>query len=337
MPLGSKRRPGSRRPTPSQLSATSQTPADARHRAVLFASAGQSSPTPSQLSARSQTPAEARHCAVLFASAGQSSPTPSQLSARSQTPAEARHCAVLFASAGQSSPTPSQLSARSQTPGRGAALRRALRIGRTVVADAVAALGQVADTRPTARHTAVLFASAGQSSLTPSQLSARSQTPAEARHSAVLLASAGQSSSMPSQVSARSQTPAEARQTRRALRIAPDRSGSCPCRSPAGRRHRPRGGRSRPRCALAGRRAARARRAVRPRLGRTARRPWLSTMPSPHSGGEEHGDEMAVADLRCGLGLPGYSQRTVEASCHSTRPIRTADFAGVAAARCRSR
>jgi len=47
--------------------------------------------TPSQLSAESHTPVDARHCAVLFASAGQAPLVPVQLSAVSQTPAEARH------------------------------------------------------------------------------------------------------------------------------------------------------------------------------------------------------------------------------------------------------
>src|SRR5438094_3459481 len=56
-------------------------------------------------------------------------------------------------------------------------------------------------------------ASAGQSSLMPSQCSATSQGPAAARHSAVLLASAGQAALAPVQFSAGSQAPAEGRQT----------------------------------------------------------------------------------------------------------------------------
>ena len=303
------RRPGSRRWTPSQVSATSQTPAAARHSAVLLASAGQASPTPSQVrrgrrrpptrgtppcswrppdsrrrrrrrlppgrrrpprrgtppcssrppdsrrrrrrrsrrgrrhrpTARHtavlfasagqrrrrrrrsrpgrrhpptrgrlrralrvgrtvvarrrrrsrpgrRRPPTARHSAVLLASAGQASSTPSQVSARSQTPRRRRGTrAVLLASAGQLSPTPSQVSARSQTPPDGAAHRRALRIRRTVVADAVAGLRQVADAGRRAATAAVLFASAGQVSLAPSQVSARSQTPADARHSRAVL------------------------------------------------------------------------------------------------------------------------------------------------------
>ena len=54
-------------------------------------------------------------------------------------------------------------------------------------------------------------ASFGQVLLTPLQLSATSQAPAEDRQTAVLLASAGQSLPTPSQTSARSQAPADAR------------------------------------------------------------------------------------------------------------------------------
>jgi len=49
--------------------------------------------------------------------------------------------------------------------------------------------------------------------LTPSQLSATSHGPAAARHSAVLFTSAGQATLVPVQVSATSQAPAAARQT----------------------------------------------------------------------------------------------------------------------------
>ena len=42
-----------------------------------------------------RTPAEARHCAVLFASAGQVLFVPSQKSATSHTPAEAWHSVVF--------------------------------------------------------------------------------------------------------------------------------------------------------------------------------------------------------------------------------------------------
>src|SRR5206468_827193 len=64
-----------------------------------------------------------------------------------------------------------------------------------------------------ARHEAVLFASAGQSLVAPSQLSARSHTPAEARHWAVLFESVGHVALLPVQFWAGSHTPAEARQT----------------------------------------------------------------------------------------------------------------------------
>src|SRR5262245_57457215 len=84
---------------PSQLSATSHTPAAARQTAVLFASGGQPLFTPSQFSARSQTPAGARHSAVLLASAGQATPTPSQVSATSQAPAEGRPTVVFGSTA----------------------------------------------------------------------------------------------------------------------------------------------------------------------------------------------------------------------------------------------
>src|SRR5207248_6487994 len=57
-------------------------------------------------------------------------------------------------------------------------------------------------------------ASAGQLSLTPSQLSARSQAPAEARQTAVLLASMGQAPELPVQLSAKSHWPAAGRQVK---------------------------------------------------------------------------------------------------------------------------
>src|SRR5437773_2709804 len=55
------------------------------------------------------------------------------------------------------------------------------------------------------------FASVGQSSCTPSQVSARSHTPAAARHTTVLLPSAGHAPLVPSQLSATSHTPAAGR------------------------------------------------------------------------------------------------------------------------------
>src|SRR5207248_9599687 len=85
---------------PSQLSATSQTPAEGRQTAVLLTSAGHAALVPVQLSATSQTPAEPRQMVVAGSnrSGGQSLVTPLQLSATSHTPADARHSAVLLAS-----------------------------------------------------------------------------------------------------------------------------------------------------------------------------------------------------------------------------------------------
>src|SRR5207249_7354281 len=98
---------------PVQSSATSQEPPAARHSVELGlkGSAGQSLVTPSQVSATSQSPAARRQTAVLFASAGQLAPLPVQNSATSQIPAAARHSIVLGSkvSAGQSFEVPSQL------------------------------------------------------------------------------------------------------------------------------------------------------------------------------------------------------------------------------------
>ena len=89
-----RRRPGRSMLPPSQVSATSQTPAEARQVVLAgsMASAGQAALAPSQVSATSQTPAEARQTVVSgsTASAGQPPPRPVQVSATSQTPAAAR-------------------------------------------------------------------------------------------------------------------------------------------------------------------------------------------------------------------------------------------------------
>jgi hypothetical protein len=50
--------------------------------------------TPSQFSAMSQAPADARHCPVLFASGGQAAEVPVQSSSLSQMPADARQTVV---------------------------------------------------------------------------------------------------------------------------------------------------------------------------------------------------------------------------------------------------
>src|SRR5205085_776205 len=76
-------------------------------------SAGQSSFRPSQISATSQTPAEPRQTAVLLLSAAQTFEEPSHASLTSQTPAEARQVVPFgsTASAGQVLLVPSQFSA----------------------------------------------------------------------------------------------------------------------------------------------------------------------------------------------------------------------------------
>ena len=83
-------------------------------------SAGQLAPVPVQLSATSHSPAEARHCVVMEAkpSAGQALLLPVQYSATSQLPAEARHAVVLgcLVSAGHVAVLPVQYSATSHTP-----------------------------------------------------------------------------------------------------------------------------------------------------------------------------------------------------------------------------
>ena len=107
---GSKALAGQSSPTPSQLSATSHTPAAARHWAVDFASAPQSAELPVHWSATSQAPTAARHWTADERNplAGQLLPMPSQLSATSHTPSAARHWAVDLASAGQVAEAPVQ-------------------------------------------------------------------------------------------------------------------------------------------------------------------------------------------------------------------------------------
>ena len=109
-----------------QVSATSQPPATAARHTVAAernASAGQALPAPSQVSARSQTPAEARHTVPLGTkpSPGHAPEAPVQVSATSQTPAEARQISADDAkrSGGQATPKPLQDSATSQIPPAG--------------------------------------------------------------------------------------------------------------------------------------------------------------------------------------------------------------------------
>jgi hypothetical protein len=176
--------------TPSQVSGTSQTPADGRQTAVLFASLGQLGPLPVQLSATSQTPAAARQTVELGAkrSVGQVVLEPVQFSATSQAPADGRQTVELgaSASAGQAAADPLQCSAGSQSP-----------------ADA--------------RQTVLLDSktSVGQAPLEPVQCSATSQTPAEGRQTVLLGSkpSLGQVTAVPSQCSATSQSPPVGRHT----------------------------------------------------------------------------------------------------------------------------
>src|SRR5439155_23450995 len=123
--------------TPPTRRSTALSPAASRQAAVLFASAAQSALRPVQNSATSQTPAAARHSVVVGSkvSGGQSFEVPSQLSATSQAPAAGRQTAVLFASAGRSAVLPVRNSATSQTP---AAARHAVVVGTQVWAGASA-------------------------------------------------------------------------------------------------------------------------------------------------------------------------------------------------------
>jgi len=125
VPLGERASAGQLVLTPSQFSAGSHSPVDARQSAPLlpagcwqaalepshwssvqglpsllhdvpdgvFASAGQAALLPVQFSAGSHSPAEARHVVVdgLSASAGQLPLLPVQTSCGSQSPVEARH------------------------------------------------------------------------------------------------------------------------------------------------------------------------------------------------------------------------------------------------------
>src|ERR1019366_3508577 len=119
--------PGQASVLPVQNSCTSQLLAGAtsRQSKVLgcFTSAGQAPLVPSQTSATSQVPTEARHTVFTgrTVSAGQVGFTPSQVSAAiSQPPGtKARHTVavlVFTASAGQAVLVPSQVSATSHTP-----------------------------------------------------------------------------------------------------------------------------------------------------------------------------------------------------------------------------
>src|SRR4029453_16200816 len=105
-------------------------------------------PLPVQCSAGAQAPAAGRHSKVAGwkPSAGQSLPTPSQVSPTSQTPAAARHRAGLLGSAGEGAAPAGAVSGPCAGPGAGPALGGGglEAVGRTIVADPVAALGDVA-------------------------------------------------------------------------------------------------------------------------------------------------------------------------------------------------
>src|SRR5207248_3267032 len=152
--VGSKASFGQTVLVPVQLSATSQTPATARH-SVPACPAGCWQPllVPSHSSLLQGFPSSVHAVpAGTLSSAGQAGPVPGQLSAASHSPATPRQRVVAGskASGGQVSLDPSQVSATSHTSAVG-------------------------------RQTDVLFASAGRVGLAPVQLSAGSQTPAEAR------------------------------------------------------------------------------------------------------------------------------------------------------------
>jgi len=107
---------------PPQASATSHTPAEARHTVPVgtTTSTGHAAALPVQTSARSHAPVAARHTvpAATKASAGHAALEPVQASAESQTPAEARHTVPVAtkAFAGHAAPVPAQLSATSHAP-----------------------------------------------------------------------------------------------------------------------------------------------------------------------------------------------------------------------------
>ena len=236
---------------PSQVSATSQGPAAARHSVPpgVFASSGQAALEPVQVSATSHGPAAARQTTPAFpagcwhavlspshwstvqtfpssvqavparflASSGQLGPLPVQSSATSHSSAAARQCVVPGAkvSAGHAPLTPSQASATSQGPAA----------GRHVVPSGV-------------------FASAGQLELVPVQVSAGSQTPLDARHTAPALpAGCWHFMLTPSQTSAVHGLPSSTQPVPLALHVSAGHSGPSPVHvsgmshSPAPGRH----------------------------------------------------------------------------------------------------
>ena len=151
-----------------------------------FASPGHAALVPVQLSAMSHSPAVTRQTVVVGRkpSAGQLTLVPVHVSTTSHTPADARHVTPAFpAACWQLSWLPSRRS--------------------------------VVQTFPSSVHAVPLacFASAGQATLVPVQLSATSHSPAAARHTVVVgsRTSAGQLVLVPVHVSTGSQMPADAR------------------------------------------------------------------------------------------------------------------------------
>jgi hypothetical protein len=118
--VGSKPLAGQTVLVPVHVSATSQTPAEARHVTPAFpAGCWQSSFVPSHSSVLHGLPSSVQLVpAGLFASAGQVGPLPGQLSAGSHAPAEPRHSVVVGsnASAGHVVLVPVQVSSTSQIP-----------------------------------------------------------------------------------------------------------------------------------------------------------------------------------------------------------------------------
>src|SRR5438094_371848 len=237
---------------PVQLSATSHSPAAARHTApgfpagcvhvapaplhtsvvqtlpssvqvvslALKPSVGQAVLVPVQLSARSHSPAAARHTvpAALIASAGQVALDPVQLSGAAHTSTAARQTVLddRKASAGQVVLVPVQVSAASQGPAAARHTAPALPAGCVHVA-LVPLHTSVVQGLPSSVQVVplALKASVGQAVLVPVQLSATSHSLAAARHTvpAALIASAGQVALDPVQFSATSHTSTAARQT----------------------------------------------------------------------------------------------------------------------------
>src|SRR3989454_1249898 len=188
VPLGWKASVGQVVLVPVQVSATSHSPAAARHTAPAFpAGCVQVLVLPSHRS-RVQGLVSAVHAvpAGCFASAGHVALVPVQLSATSHSPAAARHTAPAFpAGCVHVALVPSHTSRVHTLPSSVQVVPLAFRV------------------------------SAGQAVVPPSQVSARSHSPAAARQTAPAswMASAGQAVLVPVQVSAMSHPPTAARQT----------------------------------------------------------------------------------------------------------------------------